>query len=95
LVRQGEKVDVIVAPKGTGSGYETFAGPAFTPLKGLWVTEVVRDKDSGEFLGVIVLAQPSECESMAEHLESANIYLVLVPRESLEEELRTGVWPPQ
>lgn len=93
LVREGERVDLLVAARSLSGGYGVPATPAFTALRGLPVVEVVKDSDSGEFLGIVVLALPHECETIARHLEEGSVYLALVPRTAGDDELRTGVWP--
>ncbi len=93
VIRGGERVDVLVASKPS----EVYGQPreAFTAQRGLLVAEVVKDTDSGEFLGVIVLASPQECEAIARNLENGSVYLSLVPRTEETALRQSGVWPPR
>jgi Flp pilus assembly protein CpaB len=92
VVKQGERVDLIVAARGLAAFGNTTPGAA-TALKGLRVLDVVKESASGEFLGVVVLALPHECELIAKHLEEGSVYLSLVPRLAQAEEPRTEVRP--
>ena len=93
LLREGERVDVIVAFKNSAAAYGIPVAPAFTALRDLPIVEVVVDGSSGEFAGVVVLAQSGDCERVAEHLEDANLYLALVPRNAETPEAEVEVWP--
>lgn len=77
LLRRGEKVDVICASKGPAYG-QTIV------FRDVCVVEVVRDQSSQEFRGALVLLSPAECELVASSLDSSNVYLSLVPRDSGE-----------
>ena len=90
-LKQGERVDLIVVDKRFGSSGSPADGAA-TAVKGLHVLDVVREPSSGEFLGVVVLVLPRECELIARHLEEGSVYLSLVPRLAPVDEQRTEVW---
>jgi Flp pilus assembly protein CpaB len=93
-VREGERVDLIVAAKAFSSAGGPANGAA-TPIRGLHVLDVVRDPSSGEFLGIVVLALPQQCEAIARDLEEGSVYVSLVPRLAPPEEGRLEVWPPR
>lgn len=92
-LKAGERVDVICASKG-GSSWPGGTEPAaVTALRDLTIVEVARDVSTGELLGVMVFARPSECEALARFLESASVYLSLAPRVSLAAAPEPEVWP--
>ncbi len=90
-IREGERVDVIVAEKNAVS-YGRESSPAFTAVSGLLVYEVVKDERSEEFFGVVVLALPQDCERLATYLEDADLYLVLVPKTLPADALLPNTW---
>lgn len=91
-IKEGERVDLIVVPKGF-PGVAGSAGGAVTAVKGLPVLAPVKEPSSGEFTGIIVLALPQQCELIARHLEEGSVYVSLVPRLTPAEERRWEVWP--
>lgn len=93
ILREGEKVDVICAAKAASTWASSGEAAAFTALKDLTVVKVVREQATGEFLGVVVYAAPSECETIARYLESASLYLSLAPRLVAAAGVHPEVWP--
>ncbi len=95
LINAGDRVDLIWAQAGTSYYYDSDSRGTVTILRGARVVQVISDKSSGEFKGVVIAVLPEVCESIAHYLESGNIYLSLVPWEtpggsiSIEAE----VWP--
>lgn len=85
LISEGEKVDVIVGWKESNAYYDYEKPSAFTALRGVTVSRVVKDVDSGEFTGVVVAMSSDQCERIASYLESATLYLVLDSREDFDE----------
>ncbi len=73
LLKRGERVDVICAPRGAPHG-QVLVFP------GVPVVEVLRDQSSNEFYGALVMMNPQECELLASSMETGTLYLTLVPR---------------
>ncbi len=73
LLRKGERVDVICAPKGADFGQVIV-------LRDIAVMEIVKDSSSKEFRGALVQVSPSECELIAYSLGNSSLYLSLVPK---------------
>lgn len=94
MVKQGERIDLIAVPR-VYAGLGAAAGGAVTLARSLLVLEAVRDPSSQEFLGVVVLATPGQCETVAANLEEGTVYLCLVPRLAPAEEVETEVWAPK
>lgn len=100
-LKRGERVDVIVAARQVSMGFPGMPGGACTAVRGLEVLDVVKEASSGEFMGVIVLADPIQCETLARHLEEGGVYLSLVSRlaqaypqsDAHTDEKEMGVWP--
>lgn len=95
LLREGERVDVIVAYKDIGGNYGEPSPPAFTALRDVPVVRIVKDEILDDFGGVVVLASPADCERIAGHLEDAILYLTLVPRSAALSKAEPEVWPGQ
>ncbi len=77
LLKKGELVDVICAPRGTNLTQSwTFPN--------VRVVEVLRDRTNDEFLGALVVLTPSECQLLASGMETGNVYLSLVPKADWE-----------
>jgi len=88
LVKPGDRVDVIWTGKASGFYDENRFRGAITVLKGAQVIEVVKDPSSKDLSGIVVLASPEVCESLAYYLESGPVYLTLAPR--FEDELQAA-----
>ncbi len=96
LIRPGERVDVIVAPKESPSMFSDEPASAFTALSDVLVAEVSMNEIHDDVLGVFVLASPADCERLATYLDSHTVYLTLVPRLASDGKKAVAeVWPPR
>ncbi|QUL98382.1 MAG: Flp pilus assembly protein CpaB [Candidatus Fermentithermobacillus carboniphilus] len=94
FIKKGDRVDVLWAGRGYGLDDRGGPGVAATVLKSARVIEILRDQQSGEFMGVVITATPDSSEVIARYLENGAIYLALVPRAaSFEEGGGSEVWP--
>ena len=64
-------------------------------MLGARVVQVISDRSSGEFKGVVITALPETCERIAHYLESGNIYLSLIPwgMQGDSVSIEAEVWP--
>lgn len=96
FIKRGEKVDVVFTPKGVTYAAAFGGGQASLVVRSLLVVEVCRRPSSGEFVGVVVLANRAEAEAIASSIETCAVSLLLAPKESFagESTLETGAWLP-
>lgn len=95
LIKPGERVDAVFTPR-SGAYASALGGEAVLVVRSLLVVEVCREPSSGQFAGVVVLAERTEAERMASSLESCAVNLLLSPKEdrSLETTPGTEAWVP-
>jgi Flp pilus assembly protein CpaB len=94
LINPGDRVDLIWSLKGASSYPEGGFAGSRTVVLGARVIQVIRDKPSGEFKGVIIAALPQTCERLAYYLETGSIYVALVPWGMQDSAtIEAEVWP--
>lgn len=95
LINPGDRVDLIWSQKGPGFYSEDGTARSKTVMLGARVVQVISDRSSGEFKGVVITALPETCERIAHYLESGNIYLSLIPwgMQGDSVSIEAEVWP--
>lgn len=95
LINTGDRVDLIWSRMGTSFYQDDDSCGTITILRGARVVQVITDKSSGDFRGVVVAVLPEVCEKIAHYLETGNVYLSLAPWETLGTSIHieAEVWP--